>query len=317
MCIVCALPYVPFWQDGSFHETFLHDNYTQSQRGTGDPNLTPYFDTPLSAATTSFLRSRGDVMSADQVFPGPANPEYAQHPPNCVIDYWFHRLGLPAEAPSNFPTLPSALPVFDDNDPSVRRSCHSTPRTIDSQGVRILYGWTADFQQAPPDQGDHKQPQPLDVVLHQPRVIPTEQRLKHRVYDSPGRNPGAEYEPDPIKLQASCQLRGGTEFACQWVLTAFKGGVTLEALVRRLKLTEIERINFPGGFKLSLAYDGFLQKADDGFECCLCPVDKKVRWKNKKDAIRHLRKFHFGLADQCDVWYVLEPTLMCLLVFPD
>jgi len=30
------------------------------------------------------------------------------------------------------------------------------------------------------------------------------------------------------------------------------------ALVRRLKLTEIERMNFPGGFEPCLAYDGFL-----------------------------------------------------------
>jgi len=89
-----------------------------------------------------FLRSRGDVISADQVFPGPANPEYAQHPPNCAIDYWYYRLGLsldiiPAETPSNFPILPSALPVFDDNDSSVRQSRHNT---IYSQGVRICMG---------------------------------------------------------------------------------------------------------------------------------------------------------------------------------
>ena len=196
----------------------------------------------------------------------------------------------------------------------------SNPKTIvqqkPSNSTREYQGLSEDLPSSP-DQGDHNQPQPHDVVRHQPRFVPTQQRPKHRVYDSPGKKPGAEYEPDPIKLQASCQLLGGAEFACQWVLTAFKGGVTLGALIRRLKLTEIQCINFPGGFKLSLAYDGFLQKADDGFECCLCPVDKKVSWKNKKDTIRHLRKFHFGLADQCDVWYVLYPTVVYLSMFPD
>ena len=170
------------------------------------------------------------------------------------------------------------------------------PKTIvqqnPSNSTREYQGPFEDFP-SPPDQRDHKQPQPHDVVRHRFHVCHTQQRSKCRVYDSPGKKPGAEYEPDPIKLQASCQLRGGTEFACQWVLTAFKGGVTLGALIRQLKLAEIECINFPGGFKLSLAYDSFLQKADDGFECCLCPVDKRVSWKNKKDAIRHLRKFHF------------------------
>ena len=113
------------------------------------------------------------------------------------------------------------------------------------------------------------------------------------------------YEPDPIKLQALCRVRGSTDFACQRIITVFKDGVTKEALVRRLKLTEIKRMDFTGGFKPSLAYDGFLQGVGDGFECCLCTVDNRVWWKYKKDAIRHLRKFHFGLADRCITWYVL------------
>ena len=63
----------------------------------------------------------------------------------------------------------------------------------------------------------------------------------------------------------------------------FKYGVTLEALVRRLRLTEIESMNFPGGFEPCQAYDGFLEKVDNNFECCICMVDKRVWWKNKKD----------------------------------
>jgi len=76
----------------------------------------------------------------------------------------------------------------------------------------------------------------------------------------------------------------------------------LRALLRRLELTEIESMDFGGGFEPCLAYDGFLQMADDGFECCLCTVGKRVWWKNKKDAVRHFRKFHFGFADQCITW---------------
>ena len=148
MCIVCALPCC--WPDGSFGETFLNDNYKQGTRGTGNPNLNPYLETPPSTVAASFLRPRGDVISADQAFPGPVNPGYAQHPPNCAIDYWFHRLGLSldtiqAETPSNFPTLPSVLPVFDDMGTSVSHISHTTPCIIYSQGVRILCGWTAEF----------------------------------------------------------------------------------------------------------------------------------------------------------------------------
>ena len=90
-----------------------------------------------------------------------------------------------------------------------------------------------------------------------------------------------------------------------------------EALLRRLELAEIERLHFTGGFTPSLAYDGFLQAADDGFECCLCTVDNRVWWKNKKDAIRHLRKFHFGLAERCATWYVLCLGLVLISRFSD
>jgi hypothetical protein len=155
------------------------------------------------------------------------------------------------------------------------------------------------------------------VTRHQPRTVRVQQRSNKRVYDRPGKKPAAEYEHDPIKLQASCQLRGGTDFACQWIPTVFKNGVTLEALVRPLELTEIERMNFRGGFEPTLAYDGFIQKSEDGFECCLCRVDKRTWWKNKKDSVRHLRKFHFGLADQCGIWCASYLTFMYLSRFPD
>jgi len=157
---------------------------------------------------------------------------------------------------------------------------------------------------SPSNQVKSRRSQPRGVVRHQPRI--THERRARRVYDQPGKKPAAEYEPDPGELQVSCRLRGGTNFACQWIPTVFNDGVTLNALVRRLTLTEIEHMNFPGGFEPCLAYDGFLQKAEDGFECRLCASGKRVWWKNKKDAVRHLRKFHFGLADQCDTWCVLR-----------
>jgi hypothetical protein len=139
-------------------------------------------------------------------------------------------------------------------------------------------------------------------VRRQRRAVRTRQRSNPRLYDRPGKKPAAEYEPDPLKAQASCRRRGGADFACQWITTIFNNPVTLDALVRPLELAEIESMNFPGGFEPFLAYHGFIQKYDGGFECCLCTVGKRTWWKNKKDAVRHLRKFHFGLADQCGTW---------------
>ena len=147
--------------------------------------------------------------------------------------------------------------------------------------------------------------QPHWAARDSSQIVSAQKALRQRVFTQPGRKPAAEYEADPIKLRASCERRGGTDFACGWILVVFKDGVTLDALTRRLKLTEIEDVNFPGGFELCLAYDGFLEKVDDSFECCLCAIGERVWWKHKKDAVRHLRKFHFGLADQCTTWYVI------------
>jgi len=157
--------------------------------------------------------------------------------------------------------------------------------------------------------------QPLEVAHHQPRIV--HERLKSipNVNGRPGKKPEARYEPDPIKLEALCLQRGGTEFACQWIPIVFKDGVTREALLRRLNSNEIEIMNFRGGFEPSLAYEGFLQVAEGGFECCLCTVGKRVSWKHKKDAVRHFRKFHFGLADECITWCVMYRVLMYLSGF--
>ena len=79
-------------------------------------------------------------------------------------------------------------------------------------------------------------------------------------------------------------------------------GVTTEALFRLLKRKEIESMNFPGGFEPHQAYDRFISKVGERYECGLCKEGNETRWKNKKDAPRHLRKFHFGLADVCKDW---------------
>jgi len=80
-------------------------------------------------------------------------------------------------------------------------------------------------------------------------------------------------------------------------------GVTKEALIRALSRKEIDEMSFSGGFEPRQAYEGFISKVGDYYECGLCKDGKKVHWKHKKDAPRHLRKFHFGLADLCR-WYV-------------
>jgi len=125
---------------------------------------------------------------------------------------------------------------------------------------------------------------------------------EERSYDRPGKKRASHFQPDPIKLEESCRRAGGSAFAVDWIISTFKYGVTTEALLRALGRKEIDEMNFPGGFEPHQAYDGFISKVGACYECSLCKEGKRTRWKNKKDAPRHLRKFHFGLADVCKDW---------------
>ena len=138
---------------------------------------------------------------------------------------------------------------------------------------------------------------------------PTAQRVSSppnvRCYDRPGKKPAADPERDPIKLHDKiCRERGGSNFATDWTLTAFMYGVSEDVLRRVLTPQEITAINFAGGFEPQQVYDGFITKIGDWYECGLCKEGRKTYWKAKKNAPRHLRKFHFGLADVCKTWCI-------------
>jgi hypothetical protein len=96
--------------------------------------------------------------------------------------------------------------------------------------------------------------------------------------------------------------RGGQDFAIAWIPKVFTKGVTADALTRTLSEDEINTLDHDHGFRLSRAYDGFLEKVGDRFGCGLCAEEKRANWKNKKDAIRHFQKFHFGIGETCGTW---------------
>jgi hypothetical protein len=123
-----------------------------------------------------------------------------------------------------------------------------------------------------------------------------------RVYDRPGKKPSVAYEPTLSRLQELSRQRGGQDFAIAWIPKAFMKGVTADALHRTLSEEESNTVDHDHGFRLSLAYDGFLEKVEDRFSCGLCPQEKRANWKNKKDAIRHFQKFHFGIGEICGTW---------------
>ena len=123
-----------------------------------------------------------------------------------------------------------------------------------------------------------------------------------RVYDKPGNKPAVAYEPNLPRLQELSRRRGGQDFAIAWIPKAFTKGVTEKALSRALTEDEINAVDHNHGFRLSRAHDGFLEKVENRFECGLCAEEKRANWGNKKDAIRHFKKFHFGIGETCGTW---------------
>jgi len=141
----------------------------------------------------------------------------------------------------------------------------------------------------------------VGLIRQQPSSRKRRQALQ-RVYDKPGSKPAAPYEPDLPRLQVLSRQRGGQDFAIAWIPKAFTRGVTADALSRTLSEDEINAVDHDHGFRLSRVYDGFLEKVKDRFECGLCAEAKRANWKNKKDAIRHFHKFHFGTGETCETW---------------
>jgi hypothetical protein len=132
-----------------------------------------------------------------------------------------------------------------------------------------------------------------------PRLTPNTLAAEERRYDRPGEKPAANFQRDLFELQEYCRHAGGSPFAVDWIVPTFEYGVSTEALTRVLERKEIDEMDFAGGFVPLLAYDGFLLKVGERYKCGLC---KDGRRMNKRDAPRHLRKFHFGLADVCKDW---------------
>jgi hypothetical protein len=150
---------------------------------------------------------------------------------------------------------------------------------------------------------DPTSPRPVGAI----RNVRPYHRASHRygesVFNRPGRKAAAEYEPDPDELRKRCQQRGGKGFAVAWLSEIFVDGVTVGALVRPLTMLEVDAMSLRlPGFNPAQGYDGFLERFNERFECGLCPDKKRMHWKRKKDAVPHLRKFHFGLADCCVDW---------------
>jgi hypothetical protein len=185
-------------------------------------------------------------------------------------------------------TSPASIPMAAYQSQHLRLPARADDHLAPSSQVNTI--WVASHQ---------------DALIGPIRQQPTGQKRRQaleRVYDKPGKKAAVECEPTLPRLQELSKQRGGQDFAIAWIPKAFMKGVTVDALNRTLSEEESNTVDHDHGFRLSQAYDGFLEKVEDRFSCGLCPQEKRANWKHKKDAIRHFQKFHFGIGEICGSW---------------
>lgn len=105
-------------------EDVLSSNHAQRQVYISNhPDLSSHDAIPIPLTTTPRLPFEGN-MSTDQESRSALHLAHTQQPPDYIIDYWFHYLGLSLdptslETPSHLPTFPFSLPVLNDIDAAV------------------------------------------------------------------------------------------------------------------------------------------------------------------------------------------------------
>jgi hypothetical protein len=128
------------------------------------------------------------------------------------------------------------------------------------------------------------------------------------------------YEGNLLRLQQRCRRQGADEGAIGLLGKVFAHEVSLEALTRQLTDEEVEANEF--GAETGSVYIALLETTneEEGLEpryvCRLCHSEQT--WMHHKDVVRHLRRDHFGLADDCYQWYVFGGSLMLvgINIFP-
>jgi len=147
-----------------------------------------------------------------------------------------------------------------------------------------------------------------DVDMDEGRMVDTaNEDSEHRITTGPSRAPvlPTEFEGDVAKLKARLLAKGANEQAVVLCDTVFGGGVTIEALEKRLTREQCEALGVRDGkqFRLFLELvEGANGRMTERHQCRLCPRAKE--YKNHRDALRHLLKDHFGLSFKCKLWSV-------------
>jgi len=113
--------------------------------------------------------------------------------------------------------------------------------------------------------------------------------------------PAATFDGNVAQVQAQCVACGGDPAAIAILPAIFIDGISQEALTRQMTNSESSKYHSgqPGQvYRTLLRID-----EEKRYRCRLCAIDTDGRgWKHARDALRHLKRDHFGLGDRCNDW---------------
>ena len=113
--------------------------------------------------------------------------------------------------------------------------------------------------------------------------------------------PAAMFDANVAQVQAQCIAGGGDPTAIALLPAIFVEGIRQKALMR--KMTSSEAYDYHNG-RPGQAYRILLRvDQDKRFHCRLCAIGAdEGGWKHARDALRHVKRNHFGLGDRCNEW---------------
>ena len=113
--------------------------------------------------------------------------------------------------------------------------------------------------------------------------------------------PPAIYSSDIQVVVERCRAGGGEESVIGLLPDIFSDGISEKALIRKMTREEARKYNAAAPTQV---YRRFLREDEAmRFHCRLCSVgDDGCGWKNPRDALRHLKRDHFGLGHTCTQW---------------
>lgn len=120
----------------------------------------------------------------------------------------------------------------------------------------------------------------------------------------PSRRPLLPVDPEGnlTRLKARLQEGGADMEAVNVCDEVFRGGVTIEALQRRLTRNECRELHLRDGKQFQRFLEEVAVMGGTKKRCRLCPRDDAIQYKNHRDALRHFLKDHFGLWFGCTDW---------------